>query len=61
VYVHFRGRVRHRWTRQPLDHSTIMAPHNALMYLFSAVANRPFVHVRQWVLVGTILYALLIH
>jgi beta-hydroxylase len=59
VYVHSRGRVRRRWTRQLLDHSTIMAPYNALMYLFSAVPNRPFVDVRQRVLVGAILYALL--
>lgn len=48
VYVHFRGRVRHRWTRQLLDHSTIMAPYNTLMYMFSAVPNRPFVDVRQF-------------
>ena len=37
VYIHYRGRVRHRFSRQLIDHSTLMAPYNALMYLFSAV------------------------
>jgi beta-hydroxylase len=37
LYIHFRGRVRHRFTRQLTDHSTFLAPYNALMYLFSAV------------------------
>jgi beta-hydroxylase len=46
MLVHFRGRVRHRVTRQLFDHSTIMAPYNLLMYLFSAVPNRPFVDER---------------
>ena len=35
VYVHFRGRVRLRFFRQLMDHSTFMAPINCLMYLFS--------------------------
>jgi len=42
-FVHLRGRVRHRLRRQLLDHSTIMAPYNALMYLFSAVRAQPYV------------------
>jgi beta-hydroxylase len=46
--VHFRGRVRHKLSRQLLDHSTIMAPYNALMYLFSAVPNRPFIETRHF-------------
>src|SRR5688572_26747963 len=37
VYVHLRGRVRHRLGRQLLDHSTFMAPINVLMYAFSRV------------------------
>ncbi len=45
LYVHFRGRVRHTLIRQFKDHSTLMAPYNALMYLFSAVPSRPFVDV----------------
>jgi beta-hydroxylase len=41
VAVHFRGKVRLGFWRQVSDHSTIMAPYNVLMYLFSAVPNRP--------------------
>ena len=49
TYVHFRGRVRHRVTRQITDHSTIMAPYNSLMYLFSAVPTRePYVDLRNF-------------
>jgi len=43
--VHFRGKVRLRFWRQVSDHSTIMAPYNVLMYLFSAVPNRPILQV----------------
>ena len=39
--VHFRGKVRLGFFRQLTDHSTLMAPYNVLMYLFSAVPNRP--------------------
>ncbi|WP_203323457.1 lipid A hydroxylase LpxO [Pseudoxanthomonas beigongshangi] len=42
VYVHFRGRVRHRLGRQLLDHSTFMAPINVLMYACSRVPTTPF-------------------
>ena len=45
IYVHYRGRVRHGFFRQVTDHSTLMAPYNALMYLFSAVPNRPYVEI----------------
>jgi beta-hydroxylase len=41
VYVHLRGRVRFRFTRQLFNHSTLLAPYNALMYLFSAVPAKP--------------------
>ena len=41
AYVHLRGRVRFRFTRQLFNHSTLLAPYNALMYLFSAVPARP--------------------
>jgi beta-hydroxylase len=41
VAVHFRGKVRLGFWRQVADHSTIMAPYNVLMYMFSAVPNRP--------------------
>lgn len=49
TFVHFRGRVRHRVTRQITDHSTLMAPYNSLMYLFSAVPTRePFVDLKYF-------------
>jgi beta-hydroxylase len=47
LYVHFRGRVRHTFVRQLKDHSTIMAPYNTLMYLFSAVPPKPFIDVHK--------------
>jgi beta-hydroxylase len=48
LYIHLRGRVRHRFYRQLTDHSTFMGPYNALMYLFSAVPNRPYVDVERF-------------
>jgi beta-hydroxylase len=42
AFVHFRGQVRHKFTRQLTDHSTFLAPYNALVYLFSRVPSRPF-------------------
>jgi beta-hydroxylase len=48
VYVHYRGRVRHGFFRQLTDHSTFFAPYNALVYLFSAVPNRPILDVRDF-------------
>ena len=47
LYVHLRGRVRHTFVRQLKDHSTIMAPYNTLMYLFSAAPSKPFIDVRK--------------
>lgn len=48
LFVHFRGRIRHSFTRQLSDHSTILAPLNALLYAFSAVPNKPMLDVRQF-------------
>jgi beta-hydroxylase len=48
MYIHYRGRVRHGFLRQLTDHSTLMAPFNALMYLFSAVPNGPYVNVDRF-------------
>jgi beta-hydroxylase len=42
LYVHARGKVKLPFSRQITDHSTFMAPYNALMYLFSAVPRTPF-------------------
>ena len=47
LFVHFRGRVRHKLTKQLGDHSTIMAPYNSLMYLFSAVPAKPILDPRS--------------
>ncbi|SFY09694.1 beta-hydroxylase [Azotobacter vinelandii] len=41
-YVHLRGRVRHKLTRQITDHSSFLAPLNTLLYLTSSVPNRPY-------------------
>ena len=48
LYVHYRGKVRHKFGRQLTDHSTFMAPYNALIYLFSAVKNTPVLDVKQF-------------
>lgn len=48
LFVHFRGKVRHRFTRQLTDHSTLFAPINALLYAFSAVPSKPFLDVRAF-------------
>ncbi len=47
VFVHFRGRVRHPFLRQLVDHSTFLAPYNALVFLFSKVRGRRFVDVAE--------------
>ncbi|MED5390075.1 MAG: aspartyl/asparaginyl beta-hydroxylase domain-containing protein [Pseudomonadota bacterium] len=41
LYVHFRGQVRHRISRQLLDHSTLMGPYNCFVYATSKVKNLP--------------------
>lgn len=43
VYIQYRGKVRHKFFRQFFDHSTIMAPINFLMYMFSRVPNQPYI------------------
>ena len=42
LWVHYRGQVRHRFTRQLTDHSTFFAPINCFMYLFSRVPSAPY-------------------
>lgn len=46
LYVHFRGQVKHKLFRQLTDHSTLMAPYNTLMYLFSRVPAKPYTDVK---------------
>ena len=46
LYVHLRGKVRLPFLRQLFNHSSILAPVNALLYLFSAVPPRPYLDPR---------------
>lgn len=48
LIVHFRGKKHLRFMRQLGDHSTLMAPINCLMYLFSKVPNRPFLDIKDF-------------
>ncbi len=48
LYIHFRGRVRHTFARQLTDHSTFIAPYNALVYAFSGVPSKPYVDVNTF-------------
>jgi beta-hydroxylase len=48
LYVHLRGRVRHSPLRQLTDHSTFLAPVNALLYLSSKVPSQPFLDPAQF-------------
>ena len=48
IFVHYRGKERHRFTRQLTDHSTFMAPINCFMYLFSAVPNKPILDINAF-------------
>lgn len=47
LYIHLRGRVRYAFFRQLLDHSTFMAPINAMMYAFSSVPKTPYLPVES--------------
>lgn len=48
LWVHLRGRVRHKFFRQLTDHSTFLAPINALIYLTSGVPNRPYLDTKDF-------------
>jgi len=48
AYTQFRGKVRLTFLRQVVNHSTLVAPVNALMYLFSAVPNKPFIDLQSF-------------
>lgn len=47
-YMHFRGKVRLRFERQLTEHSGLLAPVNALMYLFSAVRKDPLLPAAEF-------------
>jgi beta-hydroxylase len=48
LYIHFRGRARFGLVRQITDHSTLLAPVNALLYLSSKVPTRAYVDVTDF-------------
>lgn len=48
LYVHLRGRVRLPFVRQLFNHSALLAPLNALLYVFSAVPARPYLDRRAF-------------
>jgi beta-hydroxylase len=47
LYVHLRGKVRFSFVRQLFNHSSLLAPYNALMYLFSAVPSKPLLSEKE--------------
>lgn len=47
AFIHFRGRVKLPFLRQLFDHSSLLAPINGWMYLFSAVPRTPFIAVEN--------------
>ncbi len=48
VFIHYRGKVRHRFARQLTDHSTFLAPINFMMYALSSVPNRPILDSKSF-------------
>jgi beta-hydroxylase len=48
AYTQFRGKVKLKFLRQVVNHSTLMSPINAIMYLFSKVPNRPFIDAKHF-------------
>ena len=42
LYMHLRGKVRHKLLRQLFDHSTFTAPFNVFMLMFSKVPRTPY-------------------
>lgn len=49
AYTQFRGKIRVKFTRQVFDHSFILSPINAIMYLFSAVpTQQPFLELKRF-------------
>ena len=48
TFVNLRGRVRLKFARQLTDHSTFMAPYNALVYLYSRASTRPYLDLADF-------------
>jgi beta-hydroxylase len=47
-FIHLRGRERLPFLRQLVNHSSMFAPYNALMYLFSQVPSHPYLDRRAF-------------
>ncbi len=47
MIIHFRGKIRLKFSRQMVDPTALMSPINCLMYLFSAVPNKPYLAVED--------------
>ncbi|HLU20536.1 MAG TPA: aspartyl/asparaginyl beta-hydroxylase domain-containing protein [Pusillimonas sp.] len=43
TYIYFRGKVRLSFFRTVFNHTSLLAPVNAFMYVFSAVPARPYI------------------
>src|SRR5690606_41851150 len=43
TYIYFRGKVRLSFFRTGFNHTSLLAPVNAFMYVFSAVPARPYI------------------
>lgn len=48
LYIQRRGKVKHSFYRQFFDHSTVLAPINFLMYMFSKVPNQPYIDTQYF-------------
>lgn len=48
LHIHFRGKVRLPFGRQLFDHSSVMAPINFFMHLFSRVPSTPYIPVPEF-------------
>jgi beta-hydroxylase len=48
AYLQYRGKDKLPFLKQLTDHSTIMAPINCFMYIFSAVPNTNFLDTRTF-------------
>ena len=48
IYVHYRGKVRHSFSRQLTSHTNVTAPYNVFTYLMSAVPNTPFINTDKF-------------
>jgi beta-hydroxylase len=48
LYVHLRGRDRFGLLKALTDYTVLLAPYNALMYLFSGVKARPYADVKDF-------------